>query len=201
MAWILRHLPDAAGAHEPGGVDPPKIALTSLAAVRTGTAASRNCAGVGYRCSEQQVPPVRRRGSGACLHTPTVQTALRNRYFDSLGSPDRMFLSRLNWVEPLVRDSYARWCGRGDAVKCALSRSIGDVSPAPDGPLSVAIGTHRSNKVAQSLMTGPSYITIHRSGRIDCAHCQTSCHRKADRRSPLAMDRMSQDRGCPQGQG
>jgi RNA-directed DNA polymerase len=33
MAWLLRLLPDPACAHEPGGVDPPKITIVSLAAV------------------------------------------------------------------------------------------------------------------------------------------------------------------------
>src|SRR5438270_9033134 len=35
---------------------------------------------------------------------PAVQQALRNHYFDSLGLPDSMFLSKLNPVEP-------PWCG------------------------------------------------------------------------------------------
>jgi hypothetical protein len=33
VARLLRVLPDSSGAHEPGGVDPPEIALISLAAV------------------------------------------------------------------------------------------------------------------------------------------------------------------------
>src|SRR5439155_16820286 len=33
MARLLRLLPDPACAHQPGGVDPPKITLVSLAAV------------------------------------------------------------------------------------------------------------------------------------------------------------------------
>src|SRR5208282_2618188 len=33
MARLLRLLPDPTGAHQPGSVDPPKIALVSLAAV------------------------------------------------------------------------------------------------------------------------------------------------------------------------
>src|SRR6266446_8222840 len=50
---------------------------------------------------------------------PAVQQALRNHYFDSLGLP-RLYVSVQ--AQPsrtaVVRDPYARWCGRGGTARC-----------------------------------------------------------------------------------
>src|SRR5690349_9315211 len=55
--------------HKPGGVDPPKITLVSLAAVAEPATASTNCAVAAYRSSMQRSPRVRRRGPGTCPDT------------------------------------------------------------------------------------------------------------------------------------
>jgi RNA-directed DNA polymerase len=50
---------------------------------------------------------------------PAVQQALRNHYFDSLGLPRlHVFAQAQASRTAVVRDPYARWCGRGGAVRC-----------------------------------------------------------------------------------
>src|SRR5215469_548222 len=86
MARLLRLLPDPACAHEPGGVDPPKITLVSLAAV--------------YRSSMQRSPPVPRPVSGACPDIRRSNRPCATTTSTHSVSPDSMSRFQLNPVEP-----------------------------------------------------------------------------------------------------
>ena len=62
---------------------------------------------------------------------PAVKAALRNHHFDSLGLP------RLYVPDPaqsgrtaVIRDPYARWCGRGDVERRPLIPIFGQVPSA-----------------------------------------------------------------------
>jgi hypothetical protein len=49
---------------------------------------------------------------------PAVQRALRDHYFDPLGLPNPMSLSKLNLVEPPWYGPVCRWWGRGGIARC-----------------------------------------------------------------------------------
>src|SRR5271165_5877461 len=66
----------------------------------TATIASRNCAVAAYQSSEQRLPPVRRRDSGACQDTRQSKRPYATTTSIQSVSPDSMFRARLNPVEP-----------------------------------------------------------------------------------------------------
>ena len=101
MARLVRPLPDPACAHEPGGVDPPKITFVIFGGSgRTGTTASMNCAVAAYQSSMQRSPPVHQRGSGACPDTRRSNRPCATTTSTHSVSHDSMSLSQLNPVEP-----------------------------------------------------------------------------------------------------
>ena len=66
----------------------------------TGTTASKNCAVVAYQCSEQRLPPVRRRGSGACQDIRRSKRPCATITSIYSVCPDFTFRIRLNPIEP-----------------------------------------------------------------------------------------------------
>jgi len=118
VARLLRLLPDPSSAREPGSVDPPKIALISLAAV-----------GERAQPLQRTAPPWR----------ITVQSSSCRRFTDGLLAYVRTSGGPIGPTQPLLRfnrssptlcsssslirsnrrgtDPYARWCGRGGAVR------------------------------------------------------------------------------------
>jgi hypothetical protein len=66
----------------------------------TGTTASKNCAVVAYQCSEQRLPPVRRRGSGACQDIRRSKRPCATITSIHSVCPDSTFRIRLNPIEP-----------------------------------------------------------------------------------------------------
>jgi hypothetical protein len=67
----------------------------------TGPIASKNCAVVAYQSSMQRLPPVPRRGSGACPDTRRFNKHCATTTSTRSGSLDFMFLTTPNLVEPL----------------------------------------------------------------------------------------------------
>ena len=118
MARLLRLLPDPAGAHEPGSVDPPKIALVSLAAVAERAQPLQGTAPP-WRA---KVPSSGRRrfADGVLAHVRTpggptgpAQPLLRlTRSSPTLCSRPSLTRSNRRGTDP-----YARWCGRGGAAR------------------------------------------------------------------------------------
>src|SRR5499427_680766 len=119
MARLLRLLPDPACAHQPGGVDPPKIALVSLAAVaerahplqRTAPSWRTKvpCSGR-RRFADRVLAHVRTPGGPTGPAEPLLR--LSRSPSTSCSCPSLTYSNRR------VRDPYARWCGRGGTVRC-----------------------------------------------------------------------------------
>jgi hypothetical protein len=87
MARLLRLLPDPACAHEPGGVDPPKITLVSLAALAERHNRFNELHRRGVPKFHAAVATGSPTGFWRMSGHPAVQQALRNHCFDSLGLP------------------------------------------------------------------------------------------------------------------
>ena len=101
MARLLRLLPDPAGTHETGSVDPPKTTHRIFGGSGgTGTTASRNSAAVACQSSEQRSPPVRRRVSGACQDTRRSNRPCATITSTHSVFPNSMFPPKFNPVEP-----------------------------------------------------------------------------------------------------
>jgi len=144
LARILWLLPDPTSADQPGGMDPPKATIVSLAAMAKrpqpleGTAPAW-CAEVPRggcrRLADQVLAHVRTSGGP----TGPAQPVFRR----SRSPPPLRSCPSLTRSNRRGTDAYARWCGRGDAVRCppipilgrkrSLSpRRIADVpEPAP----------------------------------------------------------------------
>lgn len=98
-----RLLSDPARAHPPGGVDPPKTARMYLwRQWQNGHNRFKELRRRGVSQFRAAVAAGSPTGCWRMSGHPAVQMALRNHVFDSLRLP---------------RDPYARWCGRGDAVR------------------------------------------------------------------------------------
>ena len=144
LARILWLLPDPTSADQPGGMDPPKATIVSLAAMANwpqpleGTAPAW-CAEVprgGCRRPADRVLAQVRTSDGP---TDPAQPVFRR----SRSPPPLRSCPSLTRSNRRGTDAYARWCGRGDAVRCppipilgrkrSLSpRRIADVpEPAP----------------------------------------------------------------------
>src|SRR5260370_4670003 len=95
MARVLRLLPDAARANEPGSLDPPENAFVSLSITD-----SRSFAASASRSSPHRSLPVHRRDSGACLDTRRFNTPYEITYSTLLVFPESMCLCQLNSIEP-----------------------------------------------------------------------------------------------------
>ena len=101
MARILRLLPDPTGAHQPGGMDPPKATSRTFGGNgRTAPTASRNCGAVACRSSTRRLPPARRPGSGACQDIRRSNRPCATRFSTASVFPASMFLPQLNPIEP-----------------------------------------------------------------------------------------------------
>src|SRR5207253_5578480 len=119
MARILWLLPDTTGAHQPGGMDPPKATSIPLAAMAErpqplhGTAAP-------WR-AEVQRSGCRRLADRILAHvsTPGGPTGPAQPLFRCPRSPPALCscpsLTRSN---RRGTDPYARWCGRGGIARC-----------------------------------------------------------------------------------
>jgi Group II intron, maturase-specific domain len=110
---------------------------------RTGTIASRSCAVEAFQNSLPRSRPVRRRASGACQDTRHFRRHCAITF--STLSACLAFTSRVE-AQPgrtaEVRDPYARWCGRGGAVR------------RPPIPINGTLCTCRAWKVACLLWKG-----------------------------------------------
>src|SRR5215467_9206614 len=119
MARLLRFLPDPACAHQPGGVDTPKITLVSLAAVaerpqslhRTAPSWRTKvpCSGR-RRFADRVLAHVRPPGGPTGPAQPLLRLARSPS--TSCSCPSLTYSNRR------VRDPYARWCGRGGTARC-----------------------------------------------------------------------------------
>ena len=118
MARLLRLLPDAARAYEPGCVDPPETAIVSLAAMEERAEPLHGAPQTSASpSSRQRSRPVHRPGLWRMSGHPAVQHALRNSYFDSLGLPESHARAGLTRSNRRGTDPYARWCGRGGVAR------------------------------------------------------------------------------------
>src|SRR5690349_22901234 len=138
MARILWLLPDPKGAHQPGGMDPPKATFVSLAAMAKrpqpfqGAAAPWRAEvprGGCRRLADRVLAHVRTSGGPTGPAQPVFR---RPRY-----SPTLCCCSSLTRSNRRGTDPYARWCGRGGAARCPLSRSTAHllIASGPDGGL------------------------------------------------------------------
>ena len=118
MARILWLLPDPTGAYQPGGMDPPKATLVSLAAMAErpqplqGTAAPWRAEvprGGCRRLADRVLAHVRTSGGP----TGPAQPLFRR----PRSSPPLCFCSSLTRSNRRGTDPYARWCGRGGAAR------------------------------------------------------------------------------------
>jgi hypothetical protein len=125
MARILWLLPDPTSAHQPGGMDPPKATVVSLAAMAEraqpfpGTAAPWRAEVPGGGCrrlADRVLAHVRTSGGP----TGPAQPVFRR----PRSSPPLSFCSSLIRSNRRGTDPYARWCGRGDAARRPLSPSL-----------------------------------------------------------------------------
>src|SRR5436190_16509995 len=119
MARILWLLPDPKGAHQPGGMDPPKATFVSLAAMAKrpqpfqGAAAPWRAEvprGGCRRLADRVLAHVRTSGGPTGPAQPVFR---RPRY-----SPTLCCCSSLTRSNRRGTDPYARWCGRGGAARC-----------------------------------------------------------------------------------
>ncbi len=87
---------------------------------RTGITASKNFADEAYPSSRLRLLPVHRRDSGACQDIRrykrrcATSTSIRS-VSDAVFVPPDSSTHRT----AVVRDPYARWCGRGDTARCS----------------------------------------------------------------------------------
>ena len=140
MARLLRLLPDPACAHAPGGVDPPKITLVSLAAVaeraqplqRTAPSWRTEVQRSGRRrFADRFLAHVRTSGRS----TGSAQPVFRR----SRSSPPLCPCPGLTRSNRRGTDPYARWRGRGDAARRSPIPIIGASRPLPSVPTKVSL--------------------------------------------------------------
>src|SRR5512133_2408669 len=119
MARILWLLPDPKGAHQPGGMDPPKATFVSLAAMAKrpqpfqGTAAPWRAEvprGGCRRLADRVLAHVRTSGGPTGPAQPVFR---RSRSSQTLCCCSSVTRSGRRGTAP-----YARWCGRGGAARC-----------------------------------------------------------------------------------
>src|SRR6476659_8651390 len=151
MARLLRLLPDPTCAHEPGGVDPPKITIVSLAAVAE-RAQSLQRTAPSWRA---KVPCSGRRrftdGVLAHVRTPGGPTSPAQLPFRlARSSPTSCLCPGLTQSNRRGTDPYARWWGRGGIARCPPIPIYGADLPftrrstnAEDCPKAVIPGAHR----------------------------------------------------------
>ena len=84
---------------------------------RTGQIASRNCAAEACQSSTQRSPPVRRRDSGVCQDTRRSNRPCATTSSTPRSSPTLCHRPSLTQSNRRGTDPYARWCGRGAAVR------------------------------------------------------------------------------------
>src|SRR5438309_4317573 len=132
MARLLRLLPNPTCAHEPGGVDPPKITLVSLAAMAE-RAQSLQRAAPSWR-AKVQCSSRGRFTDGVLAHvrTPGGPTSSAQPLFRLTRSPPTPCrcpsLTRSN---RRGTDPYARWWGRGGTARCPPIPIFGASCPFP----------------------------------------------------------------------
>src|SRR5713101_3073478 len=119
MARILRLLPDPTGAHQPGGMDPPKATPVPLAAMAErpqplqGTAAPWRAEvprGGCRRLADRILAHVRTPGGPTGPAQPLFRCP---RAPPTLRSCPSLTRSNRRGTDP-----YARWCGRGGTARC-----------------------------------------------------------------------------------
>src|SRR4051812_11965121 len=119
MARILWLLPDPKGAHQPGGMDPPKATFVSLAAMAKRPQPFQGIAAPW--CAEVPRGGCRRLADRVLAHVRTsggptgpAQPVFRR----PRSSPTLCYCSSLTRSNRRGTDPYARWCGRGGAARC-----------------------------------------------------------------------------------